>query len=460
MTSSKTSLVWLRRNLRLEDNLAISAALAKGRPLQLIFIFDPDILSHFPNPNDARVSFIASALEEINKKLARYGGNILIFYDKPVNIIPKVATEFAAEDIFADEDFESYSIYRDNEVKAALSQTKLHLICDHLLLHPSKTIKNDGSAFKVFTPFMRNFKAAIEPYHFMESKYNLEGKILPSQNNTDIQNILSQIGYNYNENKLWQIGDAQNKLNNFIQNKIAHYSSARDFMDQEGTSAISPFLRFGIISIRECYRKAWETREYSSWINELIWREFYASILYHFPATHNEEFQAKYINFPWKQDAKLLEKFTSAKTGFPIIDAAVKQLTTTGWMHNRARMIVASFFTKNLLLDWRLGEEFFAQYLMDYDLASNVGGWQWAASCGTDAQPYFRIFNPILQSEKFDPEGKFIKKYLPELSTVSAKDIHDGSKIAANYNINYPRPMIDYSLSREIALKTFKNWNE
>ncbi len=460
MISGKTSIIWLRRNLRLEDNLVISAALKKGHPLQFIFIFDPDILSRFTNPDDSRLSFIASALEGINAKLKTFGGNLLIFHDKPQNVIPKIAKEFTAENIFADEDFESQNIKRDLEVEANLEGTKLHLICDHLLLHPSKTVKSDGTAFKVFTPFMRSFKAAIEPYHFMESKYDLEGKIAPLKTHTDAGKILTQIGYNYNENKLWQVSDAKGRLDNFIKNKITHYATSRDFMDQDGTSAISPFLRFGIISIRQCYRKAWAEGNSTTWINELIWREFYASILYHFPDTINREFQTKYINFPWKKDADSLEKFTNAQTGFPIIDAAIKQLLTTGWMHNRARMIVASFFTKNLLLDWRLGEEFFAQHLMDYDLASNVGGWQWAASCGTDAQPYFRIFNPLLQSEKFDPEGRFIKKYLPELSTVSTKDIHDGAKIAANYSLNYPRPMIDYPLSREMALKAFKDWNE
>lgn len=456
MSSKSPSIIWLRRNLRLEDNLVITSALKHSGPLQFIFIFDSDILSQFPDPNDRRLSFIAAALEEINQKLRTFGGNLLIFHGRPAQIIPKLATDLGTSDIFADEDFEPYSIKRDDEVKANLQNAALHLICDHLLLHPSTTVKSDGMAFKVFTPFMRSFRALVEQYHFSENKYNLEGKIA---RNTDVTNIrihLEKIGYNYREDKLWPVKNAKERLDNFVRYQAYSYSTTRDFIDQDGTSAISPYLRFGIISIRECYRKGWES---VAWINELIWREFYASILYHFPETTNREFQSKYINFPWKNDEILMEKFTSAKTGFPIIDAAIKQLITDGWMHNRARMIVASFFTKNLLLDWRLGEKFFAKYLMDYDLSSNVGGWQWAASCGTDAQPYFRIFNPTLQSAKFDPEGKFIKKYLPELTSVNSKDIHHGDKIAANYHSNYPKAMIDYSLSRATTLEAFKKWN-
>lgn len=457
MTLKSPSIIWLRRNLRLEDNFVIASALKQSGPLQFIFIFDLDILSQFPDLNDRRLSFIAAALEEINQQLRIFGGNLLTFHGRPAEIIPKLASELGVSDIFADEDFEPYAIQRDTAVKTNLQNAKLHLICDHLLLHPSQTVKSDGTAFKIFTPFMRSFRALVEPYNFSESKYQLEGNIYQNINAVDIRKYLEQVGYHYSEDELWQVKHAKKKLDNFVQYKITNYAVARDFMDQDGTSAISPYLRFGLISIRECYRKAWEN---TAWINELIWREFYASILYHFPKTINLEFQSNYINFPWKSDDMLIKKFTAAKTGFPIIDAAVTQLITTGWMHNRARMIVASFFTKNLLLDWRLGEKFFAQYLMDYDLSSNVGGWQWAASCGTDAQPYFRIFNPKLQSEKFDPRGEFIKKYLPELESVNVKDIHDGSKIAENYQLNYPRPMIDYSLSRTMTLEVFKKWNE
>jgi len=448
-----TNLVWLRRNLRLDDNLPLFKALEFSEKVQLVFILDTDILSRFPNPLDKRLIFIKNALKQIDIQLKKYGGQLLVCKGRPQELIPMIANAIGAKNVFADEDYEPANITRDDDVKRALGNVaELRLYCDHLIFHPKDILKSDATPFKVYTPYMKSFRQKLSHSRFL--KYNslelLLGRVAMPLKNLPIKTELLEhdIIKGYDINKVNEICD------DFILNKIASYQAKRDYMDCDGTSRLSPYLRFGIISIRALFRKAYEKDNSFTWINELIWREFYTSILYHFPHSAHSEFNNKYSYIPWSQDAQLLDAITNARTGYPIIDAAVNQLITTGWMHNRARMIVASFWTKNLFLDWRLGEEFFAQHLMDYEFASNVGGWQWSASCGTDAQPYFRIFNPMLQAQKFDASAEYIKRYIPSLKDIPTKDINNLDALKA---YNYISPVIDYALSRAHAIDVFKN---
>lgn len=473
---NKLSIVWLRRNLRLQDNKSFAAALCNSDKILPIFIFDTTILERFKNPYDRRLSFLANTLCLINEELKKLKGKLLVFHGDPIDIIPKIVSSLKIEAIYADADYEPSNIERDQKVGKLLGDT-LHLYCDHLLIKPDKILKKDNKPYKVYTPYMQAFRKFISDNGTIAHNklltqycYNLEGKLYTPKDielstidlNKGESEILKQIGYIYKEDELWQPKNAKSVLDKFIARRINNYKTNRDFLYLNGTSTISPYLRFGLISIRECYRKAFAVSSSPSsitWINELIWREFYAAILYHFPNTVNEEFQEKYRHkIPWSKREEYFDKFINAETGYPIIDAAVKQLVWDGWMHNRARMFVASFFSKNLLLDWRKGEEFFAQYLMDYELASNVGGWQWASSCGTDAQPYFRIFNPYTQGKNFDADSEYIKKYLPTLKNVPSHIIHNVN-FHKMYD-NYPKPIVDYGLSRARAIETFKKMTE
>ncbi|XVN41562.1 MAG: deoxyribodipyrimidine photo-lyase [Rickettsia endosymbiont of Argas persicus] len=471
---NKTSIVWLRRNLRLHDNKSFVAALRNSDKVLPIFIFDITILERFKNSHDRRLSFLASTLCLINDELKKLEGELLVFHGDPLKIIPKLARILKIENIYADEDYEPSNIERDKKVQELLGDNcTLHLYCDHLLIRPDKVLTKDNKPYKVYTPYMQAFRKFIADngtiaYNKLlrNYSYDLEGKLYTPQNielkiidlSPGTSEALKQIGYIYKEDKLWQPKNAQNVLNKFIANRINSYKTNRDFLYLNGTSTISPYLRFGLVSIRECYRRAFNASSNPgtiTWINELIWREFYATILYYFPNTVNEEFLEKYRNkILWNNKKEYFDKFINAETGYPIIDAAVKQLVDDGWMHNRARMIVASFFCKNLLLDWRKGEEFFAQYLMDYELSSNVGGWQWSSSCGTDAQPYFRIFNPYTQGKNFDPDAEYIKKYLPALKNVQPHIIHNNN--FHKMYTDYPEPIVDYGLSRARAIEVFK----
>lgn len=469
----KLTIVWLRRNLRLEDNKPFAAALGSADKILPIFIFDTTILQHFPNPCDRRLSFLVDTLCLINDQLRKLEGKLSVFHGNPLDIIPKLVAALEIENIYADQDYEPSSIDRDSKLQNILEKRcKLNLYYDHLLVTPDAILKKFNEPYKVYTPYMNGFKQYLveqgtrsQNTLLKEYGYHLEGRLslalpldLPSLDlDLGAQPILEQIGYLYKKDRLWDPKNGPNALNDFVNHKINAYKTNRDFLHLNGTSSLSPYLRFGLISIRSCYRAALaieSTLGVTTWVNELIWREFYAHILYYFPNTIYESFQKKYRNIPWRNHEEDYDKFIHGQTGYPIVDAAVHQLLTDGWMHNRARMIVASFFTKNLLLDWRQGEHFFSQYLMDYELASNVGGWQWSSSCGTDAQPYFRIFNPYLQSKKFDPDGAYIKKYLPKLARVPGELLHsmDFHTICKDY----PKPMVNYASSRIRAIETFK----
>lgn len=470
MQTTPSSIVWLRRDLRLHDHPSLSTALQSAEPVQPVFIFDSDILARFSDRKDRRLTFLVESCLDLHRMLEKRGGGLLVLHGRPVDIIPSLANIFAAPRVVASEDYEPATQQRDAAVSKLLSDKKLLLVKDHVVMAPGEISKDDKSPYKVFTPYSRRWREQLTDAHtyvwpvedygryakyeeMIAAAQHFGLRVLNMQAGT--RDILAQIGYEPADISLWPVDAGKQRLEQFVQRHISRYKETRDLVSIEGTSRLSPYLRFGRISIRECTRLALGVNGSDAWVNELIWRDFYQMILWHFPETTTQEFQAVYRGtLDWSSDAEALERFKQGMTGFPIIDAAMRQLLKTGWMHNRARMIVASFMTKDLLLDWRLGEEHFAQYLMDYELASNLGGWQWAASTGTDAQPYFRIFNPVLQSKKFDPEGEYIRTYVPELAMLPVKDIHEPWKKARP--ASYPLPIVEHDVMRDKALAMFK----
>jgi deoxyribodipyrimidine photo-lyase len=474
--SSPVHLLWLRRDLRLYDAAPLAKALHAGGLVQPVFVFDTDVLARFTHPDDRRLSFIMEALHHLHEEWRKKGGGLLVLHGKAETLIPRLAYALQAFALFAGLDYEPSTRARDRRVGEALEgKTTCHFINDHTLIAPEDALKADGSPYRVYTPYAKLWRAQIH-----ERDAAAEAPLPQRQSYADYQATLqaaaahhlpvidleqgakaalAAIGYHL-QPSLYEVRDARGKLHDFMRARIHHYAEARDYMDQAGTSRLSLYLRFGLISVREALRLAsaqarqGQSKGAATWIGELAWRDFYIMLLYHFPETAQEEFQPQYRGLPWRRDRQDFQRFAEGRTGYPVIDAAMRQLLETGFMHNRARMIVASFMTKDLLLDWRLGEEHFAQYLMDYELASNVGGWQWAASVGTDAQPYFRVFNPVEQGKKFDPQGDYIKRFVPELRALSRRDIPMPTGLFRPKD--YPAPIVDHAQARERALAFFR----
>jgi deoxyribodipyrimidine photo-lyase len=467
MKDKLTSIVWFRRDLRLYDHIPLSKALKLPGYIQPIFIFDTDILNRFTNKEDKRMSFIAEALCELESNISKKVGKLLVFYGSARKIVPQIAINLQVKSIFAGKDYEPYGKERDEDITNYLKPYGINLILhnDHLIITPEEMCRSDGNPYKVFTPYFQRWHKVLQGRHLEHYEIADDGRYLniektganlgikPLESTKGPEFLLRQIGYKYSPLPNWSVKLSTMYFNNFMNYKIQTYKINRDFMGIDGTSKLSPYIRFGLISIRECYKRALEKKEHDSWVKELIWRDFYASILYYYPNTTKEEFLPQFRSLNWKNNQEYLVKWQQGLTGFPIVDAAMRQLNQEGWMHNRSRMIVASFLTKNLLLDWRLGEEYFAQLLMDYELSSNVGGWQWAASTGTDAQPYFRIFNPTLQGQKFDQDGIYIKKYIPELKNVPQKYIHQ----PLQYPNTYPTPIVNHIEARKRALRFYQS---
>jgi len=421
-----TAIFWFRRDLRLQDNAGLFHALKENKEVVPIFIFDTTILDKLEDKADRRVEFILHSLTVIQQHLVDLGSSLLVFHGDPIEIFKSLKPKA----VYTNHDYEPYARKRDEEVKNTLSKygAEFKTFKDQVIFEKEEVTKDDGKPYTVFTPYSRKWKSLITPTqlksyptenHF-ESFKKIKSIALPSLQDLGFEST----GFTFPERVIKQ-------------SIVEKYDHQRNFPAVEGTTKLSVHLRFGTVSIRKLAQVAQKKNEV--WLNELIWRDFYHMILWHYPEVEKKAFKPAYDHIAWRNNEKEFKAWCEGKTGYPIVDAGMRELNNTGFMHNRVRMIVASFLTKHLLIDWRWGEAYFAKKLLDFDLAANNGGWQWAASSGCDAAPYFRVFNPTLQTEKFDPELKYIKKWVPELSTKE-----------------YPTLIFEHKVARDRVLKVYK----
>jgi deoxyribodipyrimidine photo-lyase len=461
-----TAIWWIRRDLRLRDNHALCSALAIGARVIPLFIMDPAILnSGYHQAAKRRVSFLNQGLRSLDDTLRARGNRLIVRRGAPQKIIADILRESGASAVFAEEDYSPYARRRDSTV-AAMAPLKL---LSGVSVHPPGDIrKTDGSPYVVFTPFSRLWRTLpVPPDSVLPApEFIPSGPKLTSLELPEIQEQSPDFPPGESE--------AQKRLERFTSGPIYRYALARDIPGVDGTSSLSPYLRFGMISARDAVCAALRARDRASgesgrrgpdtWIGEIIWRDFYLSVLYHFPEVLRRPFHAAFRNIAWAGTRPQLKAWQEGMTGIPVIDAAMRQLASIGWMHNRVRMITASFLAKNLLINWQEGELWFAQHLLDGDPAANNGGWQWAAGTGTDAAPYFRVFNPVLQSRKFDPEGVYIRRWVAELRDLPVKYIHEPWEMpptvqkesGCRIGRDYPSPIVDLTESRARALAAYR----
>ncbi|KAF3997759.1 cryptochrome/photolyase family protein [Glaciimonas immobilis] len=481
------SLVWFRRDLRVFDNAALHHALKNSRMVFCVFVFDTDILQPLLDAGlkaDRRVEFIHASIVELDAELRLLGGNLIVRHASSVADIPALAAELGVDAVYANRDYEPQAVIRDSAVAATLAKNgcALHTYKDHVIFETDEVLSLAAKPFSVFTPYknswMKRLAAAdgeffLKPYPI--SSYASRLALAPTANANAIPS-LADLGFeptNLSELKIpTGISGANQLLDDFML-RIGDYRDTRNFPAVKGPSYLSVHLRFGTISIRTLARNAYQTMRQgvegggaAVWLSELVWRDFYFMILHYHPHVAQRAFKQDYDAIQWETGASAEAAFQAwcdGRTGYPLVDAAMLQINQTGYMHNRLRMVVASFLIKDLGIDWRWGEAYFAKHLNDFDLSANNGGWQWAASSGCDAQPYFRIFNPITQSEKFDSEGKFIRRYLPQLGKLSNKAIHAPWLIdtailqAAGITLggNYPRPLVQHDVARAQTLARY-----
>ncbi|CAN5600564.1 deoxyribodipyrimidine photo-lyase [soil metagenome] len=425
---------WFRRDLRLHDNVALTHALQSGRQVLCVFIFDRNILSRLEDKKDKRVIFIHRQLQQINDQLKKHGSALKVIYGTPLDAWKNLLKEYSIYSVYANHDYEPYARERDKQVVDFLSANKcsFHSFKDHVIFEKDEMTKGDGLPYTVFTPYMKKWRSKVidEKNNFLKS-FSTE-KYFSNFIKTKHQPILS----------LAEIGFKDVAFDFPVplldQNLIRKYAETRNIPGIEGTSRLGIHLRFGTVSVRELARKAWTLSD--TWVNEIIWREFFMQVLWHFPYVAEHAFKKEYERLKWRNDEKSFEKWCTGETGYPVVDAGMRELNETGFMHNRVRMITACFLTKYLLIDWRWGEAYFAQKLLDYELASNNGNWQWSAGTGCDAAPYFRIFNMDAQTKKFDPDFVYIKKWVPEYQ-----------------ELTYPKPIVDYEAARKRCILFYKN---
>lgn len=429
MHKQEISICWLRRDLRLFDNAALYHALKNPNPTLLLFIFDKNILSDLEDRSDKRVAFIHETLQVINDEAKANGSSILVMYDTPLPAFKKIKEEYSIKNIYINHDYEPYSIQRDEAIKnfAKQHQINFHSFKDQVIFEKSEVLKPDNSPYTVFTPYSKKWK----------QQYNENKKVFyPSENLLSRLLPIEPFPFPTLEEINFKSIKSFVRAPSFDKDLIKHYAATRNTPSIEGTSQLGIHLRFGTISIRQCVKIANEFSE--SWLNELIWREFFMMILFHFPKVVAHNFKEKYDGVQWRNDEREFELWCNGETGYPLVDAGMRQLNKTGWMHNRVRMIVAGFLCKHLLIDWRWGEAYFAKKLLDYELSSNNGNWQWAAGTGCDAAPYFRIFNPTTQIQKFDPQLLYIKKWIP------------------NFRPGYLPEIVPHDFARKRALKVYQ----
>ncbi len=452
------NLCWIRRDLRLHDHNALSHSLKDGETV-IVFIFDQHILDKLKNKSDKRLTFIYDSLAEIEKQLQKKGSSLIVRYGKPEDEIPKLCEELRIDKVFTNRDYEPYAKKRDELVakKLKASGIEFETFKDSAFHEKHEILTGSGSLYKVFTPYKNKWLEKFEESGKVIPDYKCELKNLRKFSNP--KNILETdwykvMGFHPSPSVLKAgTNEALKRLEAF-ENHMNKYKEARDFPAIEGTSNLSTYIRFGNISVRDMIRSGVSKRSEgaSTWVAEIIWRDFYHMILDTHPYVEKESFKREYDQIKWLGSDEDFKAWCEGRTGFPIVDAAMRCLNETGMMHNRLRMIVASFLCKILLVDWRKGERYFAEKLMDYDLAANNGGWQWSSSSGCDAQPYFRIFNPYTQSEKFDSEGLFIKQWVPELAKANAKEIHRPDVLLYP---GYPLPIVSYEKNRQRCLEMY-----
>lgn len=421
---------WFRRDLRLDDNAALYHALKSSQPVVPIFIFDTNILDELEDKADRRVEFIHAALEGLQRQLTAMGSSLEVYHGRPMEVYRQLLEKYQVQTVFTNHDYEPYALERENNISALLKEKGaiLKTYKDQVLLEKNEVLKDDGKPYTVFTPYSRKWKSVLTDFHLEPYPTQPYFANFFKQAAQPISSLASMgfeaVGQPFPPTQL-------------ADELVRKYSEQRNFPAISGTSKLGVHLRFGTISIRKL---AAHTRDLSeTYLNELIWRDFYHAILWHFPKVGlGKAFKAEYDRIAWRKDEGEFEKWCLGQTGYPIVDAGMRELNATGFMHNRVRMIVASFLTKHLLLDWRLGEAYFAKKLLDFDLAANNGGWQWAAGSGCDAAPYFRIFNPRLQTEKFDKQLQYIRHWVPELES-----------------FGYPQPIVDHELARKRCLEVY-----
>ncbi len=457
--SERPVIHWFRGDLRLSDNTALQAAFDRGLPVLPLFIVDPVIVNspYFGLP---RMALLVRALESLDRDLQARGSRLMIRQGSPVAVLHQVAEQTNAQAVYFNRDYTPYARRRDAEAADSLA-VNVRSFDDAILLPPGAVMKADGNPYTVFTPFLRQWKQHPKPH-------------LTSGENGSFYAVEAPDwwpDYHWNgalpEASEWA---AQARLADFARGPIFTYGDTRNLLtpdpfEQTDTSGLSPYLRFGLLSPRQAYwaaREAYTQAEtdqtrcsVETWVNELAWREFYVHILAHFPHVLRGSFRPQYNRLNWRDAPDDFAAWKEGRTGFPVVDAAMRQLKAVGWMPNRARMIVASFLTKDLLIDWRKGERHFMHWLIDGDLASNNGGWQWAAGTGTDAQPYFRIFNPVMQSKKYDPTGAYIRRWVPELDNVPDRYLHEPWKMD-HPPADYPAPIVNHDTVRQRALAAYK----
>lgn len=420
---------WFRRDLRLEDNHGLWAALNSGHPVLPLFIFDSNILSRLPR-RDARVSFLHQQLQKLHAQMGEHGAGLLLELGQPKDVWSRLLRSLPIRAIYCNEDYEPYAIQRDQKI-AKLTRDlgrEFHTFQDQVIFAKSQITKPDGEPYRMFTPYSKRWLLALNEDSFRSypSRNHLEGALVKPPRFLSLE----ELGF---ESSSVPVSSAK-----LTPSLLQNYTKCRDGLALQGTSKAGPHLRFGTLSVRGLAKKAHSLGS-TTYLKELIWREFFMQMLYHYPKTATEPFDPRYQKVPWRNDRQEFERWCSGETGVPIVDAGMRELNQTGYMHNRVRMITASFLTKHLLIDWRWGERYFAEKLLDFELASNVGNWQWAAGCGCDAAPYFRVFNPMIQARKFDSKGEYVRKWIPEL----------GHK-------DYPQPMVDLDYGRRRAIATIR----
>ena len=425
------NIFWFRRDLRLEDNVGLYHALNGKHPVVAIFIFDKEIIDSLKK-DDPRVTFIHDTIRNMNTLLQNeYGSTIRTYYGKPTAIFNKLSHEYNIETVFSNHDYEPYAINRDLSIKRLLEKNNIGFTSykDQVIFETNEIVKDDGLPYKVYTPYSKKWMTALEnnPIKFFRSQYLLKHLLNPLPENMV---ALKDMSFETSPQKITPYN---------ISNKIIdNYEATRNFPSVNGTSKIGPHLRFGTLSVRFMASKALKN-DNTTFLKELIWREFFMQILWHFPQTVTKSFKPQYENVKWRNNKREFEAWCEGKTGYPLVDAGMRELNQTGFMHNRVRMLVGSFLCKHLLIDWRLGEAYFAEKLHDYEMSSNIGNWQWVAGCGVDASPYFRIFNPTTQIQKFDKSLAYIRKWVPD-----------------HQELTYPVPIVEHKFARERCLDTYK----